>query len=135
MKYKYLGVLDAKVADYWNIKEHQNKPILVFDDRIEHVKERHLNDFGSEEEIKKSYSQLSSIIKKPDYIFYNESQKSLEYYKFIDKNICVAVRIKPGKTLKVRSWFPVKKSKIVNRQKKSRKLSMIEKKQHYKVHR
>ena len=33
MKYKYLGVLDTKIADYWNISEHKNKPILVFDDR------------------------------------------------------------------------------------------------------
>ena len=118
MKYKYLGVLDTKIADYWNISEHKNKPILVFDDRIEHVKERHLNDFGNEEEIRKSYAQLSSIIKKPDYVFYNENQKSLEYHKFIDKNICVAIRIKSGKVLKVRSWFPVKKSKIINRRKK-----------------
>lgn len=122
MKYRYLGVLDEKIAEYWNIPEHKNKPILVFDDRIEHVKERHLTDFENEQEIHKIYNLLPNIIKKPDYVYYNNNQKSLEYYKTIDKNICVAVRIGPGKTLKVRSWFTVKKSKIINRQKKELEL-------------
>ncbi len=90
----------------------------MFDDRINHVIEKHLKDFGSEEKIKDIYNELSNIIKKPDYVFYNKNTKGIEFYKNIDKNICVAVRINPGKTLKVRSWYPVNEGKILNRKKK-----------------
>lgn len=118
MKYKYLGILNANIAHHWNILEHKNKPILVFDDRIKHVNDNHLKDFGSYEKIKESYEKLPLIIKKPDYVFYDKEKEGLEYYKYINENICAVVRIKSGKTLKVRSWYPVKESKITNRQKK-----------------
>lgn len=51
MKYRYVGILDFKLAKKLNIEEHKNKPILVFDDRIEHIKDNHLNYFGSEKRI------------------------------------------------------------------------------------
>ena len=117
--FKYLGILDSNIADIWHLDEHKNKPILVFDDRIDHVKTRHLKDFNSEEEIYEVYNNLSSIIKKPDLTFYNEKNKSLEFYKKIGDNICVAVRINYGKVLKVKSWYPVNNTKIINRSKKA----------------
>ncbi len=117
MKYKYIGILEPSIAEKWNIQEHKNKPILVYDDRIQHVINKHLKDFKSEENIFKAYNNLSNIIKKPDYTFYNQETSGLEYYKNID-NVCVAVRISSGKVLKVRSWYPPNKGKITNRQKK-----------------
>lgn len=125
MEHKYLGQLDSKIANYWNISEHKNKPILVYEDRIDHVIEHHLKDFGSEEEIRDSYNWLSSIIKKPDYVYYNEKTKGLEYYKTISKDICVVVRIGMGKALKVRSWYPANPNKINNRKKKEEVLKDV----------
>lgn len=120
MKYKYIGILDPKIADNLNLEVHKNKPILVFDDRIDHVIDKHLRDFGSKTKIYEIYEELSNIIKKPDYVYYNEKTKGLEYYKNIDKNICVAIRVNPGKTLKVKSWYPANKGKIANRIKKEK---------------
>ena len=116
--YKYLGLLNPEIADYWNINEHKNKPILVYDDRIAHVIDRHLKDFGTENAIMESYYNLENIIKKPSYVYYNKKVSSLEYYKNINYDLCVAVRINPGKVLKVKSWYPVNKAKIDNRKKK-----------------
>ena len=48
--FKYLGILEPSIADVWNLEEHKNKPILVYEDRIDHVITRHLRDFGSKEE-------------------------------------------------------------------------------------
>ena len=118
MGFKYLGVLKESIADYWNISEHKNKPILVYEDRMQHVIDKHLKDFGSLEKIEESFNNLSDIIKKPDYVFYNKKSNSLEYYKKIENDICVAVRVNPGKVLKVKSWFPANKGKIENRRKK-----------------
>ena len=66
MKYRYIGILDPELAKNLNIEEHKNKPILVFDDRIDHVIDNHLNDFGSKEKIIDIYNELPNIIKKPD---------------------------------------------------------------------
>lgn len=118
MNYKYIGILDEKIAKQCGIVEHKNKPILVYDDKIEHVIEHHLKDFGSEEALMDAYNNISNIIKKPDYYYYNERTKGLEYYKNMNGDLCVAVRINPGKTLKVKSWYPANKGKISNRKKK-----------------
>ena len=37
MSLKYVGKLEPTIATYWDIKNHSNKPILVYEDRIEHV--------------------------------------------------------------------------------------------------
>lgn len=118
MDCKYLGVLEEDIADYWQISEHKNKPILVYEDRKQHVIDNHLKDFGSIQKIEESYNNLSNIIKKPDYVFYNNNTKGLEYYKNIDDDICVVIRVCPGRTLKVRSWYPANRGKIDNRRKK-----------------
>lgn len=118
MNYKYVGILKEEIAEYWGIEEHKNKPILVYDNRKKHVIDSHLQDFGSVEEIEKVYNNLTNIIKNPDYVFYNSNTRGLEYYKKIDSDICVAVRINPGKVLKIKSWYPANSSKIANRKKK-----------------
>ncbi len=126
MSFKYLGILEKDIAEYWNILEHKNKPILVFEDRKQHVIDKHLNDFGSVESIENVYKNLSSIINKPDYVFYNQKTKGLEYYKKLKSNICVAVRVNPGRVLKVKSWYPANKTKLKNRIKKGESIKISE---------
>ena len=126
MKFKYLGTLSEDISEYWGIPEHKNKPILVYNDRKKHVIENHLKDFGTEEKIEEIFKHLPTIINKPDYVFYNKKANGLEYYKKIGADICVAVRINPGKVLKVKSWYPANKSKLKNRMKKDEDLKLIE---------
>lgn len=118
MEYKYVGILDEKIANICGISEHKNKPILVYNNRITHVLEHHLTDFGNEENVMRAYNNIPNVIKKPDYYFYNKKTNGLEYYKTLNNNLCVAVRISPGKVLKVKSWYPPNKGKIANRRKK-----------------
>lgn len=115
MNFKYLGFLRGDVAEYLGISEHKYKPIIVFYDRVHHVVDRHLKEFGSKEKIEKIYNNLSILINNPDYIFYNKKTNGLEYYKKIDFDVCVAVRINASKVLKVKSWYPVNEAKINNR--------------------
>lgn len=51
MEYKYVGILDEKIANNCGIPEHKNKRILVYDNRIEHVLDHHLVDFGNKENV------------------------------------------------------------------------------------
>lgn len=121
MSLKYVGKLEPTIATYWDIKNHSNKPILVYEDRIEHVISSHINDFSFKEEILKIYGKLPIIINKPDYVFYNKNNNGLEYYKKLSDNVCVAVRVNNGNVLKVKSWYPVTKTKIKNRKLKDSK--------------
>ena len=122
MSYKLVGTLKKEIAEYWGIEEHKNKPIVVFEDRKEHVIESHLKDFKNVEEIEKVYDSLHRIIKNPDYVFYNAKAKGLEYYKELDNHVCVAVRINAGNSLKIKSWYPASVTKISNRKKKELEL-------------
>lgn len=125
MKFKYLGTLSENISEYWKIQEHKNKPILVYNDRKKHVIDNHLKDFGTVEKIEEVFKYLPTIINKPEYVFYNKKTKGLEYYKRIDSDICVAVRVNSGKVLKVKSWYPANKSKLKNRMKKDEDLKLI----------
>jgi len=113
--YEYVGKLNSDIANYWNLSEHSNKPIVIFYDRKKHIIDKHLKDFGSIERIENVWSKLGLIIKNPDDVFYNETTKGLEYYKKIDDMIVVAVRINFGSVLKIRSFYPANKNKLNNR--------------------
>lgn len=123
-KFKYVGKLNPDLAEYWNIYEHANKPIVIYSDRKQHVIDRHLNDFGNIENIEYVYNHLSSIIKNPEYTFYNKSTNGIEFYKKIKNNIVVAVHLSFGSTLKIKSFYPANKNKIENR--KIKEMEMIQ---------
>lgn len=120
--YNYIGKLNPCIANYWGLKEHANKPIVIYNDRKQHVIDNHLKDFGSIEKIEYVWSKLGIIIKDPDDTFYNEKSKGLEYYKKIDNMIVVAIRINFGTVLKIKSFYPANKNKLNNRNSKKEQM-------------
>ena len=115
---RVLGKITKKIVEQWNLWEHQNKKIVLYPDRKEHSKERHVQDFETEEDYYFVMDSLEEIIQSPDYVYYNKDTLGLEYYKNLNRNILVAVRISKGTKLKVGSVYPVSKTKIGNRKKK-----------------
>ena len=121
---RILGEVTKKVVEQWGLKEHQNKKIVMYYDRKEHCKERHLKDYENESNYYFVMDSLEEIIQSPDYVFYNKNTLGLEYYKKLNENILIAVRISNGKELKVRSVYPVYKNKIENKKKKEEEEKM-----------
>lgn len=113
--YEYIGKLNPSIANYWNLEEHANKPIVIYYNRKQHVIDNHLKDFGSIERIEDVWNKLGIIIRNPDDTFYNEKTRGLEYYKKIDDTIVVAIRINFGSVLKIKSFYPANKNKLNNR--------------------
>ena len=72
-------------------------------------------------------NSLEKIINNPDYVFHDKSKKGLEYYKQLKSDILVAVRVNNGKELKVKSVYPVKRSKVENRKKKEEEMKLYNK--------
>lgn len=120
--YEYVGKLNPNIAFYWGLKEHANKPIVIYTDRKQHIIDNHLKDFGSIEKIENIWLKLGTIIKEPDVTFYNEKSKGLEYYKKIDNMIVVAIRINFGSVLKIKSFYPANKNKLNNRNSKKEQM-------------
>ena len=104
------------------MQEHANKPIVIYNDRKQHVIDNHLKDFGSIEKIENVWEKLGIIIKTPDDTFYNTKNKGLEYYKKIDDIIVVAIRINFGTVLKIKSFYPANKNKLNNRNSKKEQM-------------
>ena len=120
--YEYIGKLNPDIAIYWGLKEHANKPIVIYNDRKQHIIDNHLKDFGSIEKIENIWSKLGEIIKEPDETFYNQKSRGLEYYKKIDDVIVVAIRINFGSVLKIKSFYPANKNKLNNRNSKKEQM-------------
>lgn len=115
---RILGEVSNEVVEKWQLYEYKNKKIVMYPEAKEHSKDRHINDYKSVDDYYYVIDSLEEIINNPDYVFYDKSKAGLEYYKNIRGNILVAIRVVPGKELKVRSVYPVEQEKINNRRKK-----------------
>ena len=87
---KYIGKLDGeKLGKYKNKIVTQN--VIITNERIEHIKKRHLNDY------EKYINHISDIIKNPDYILIDKDKiDTLMFLKRIldnTKNIIVIVKL------------------------------------------
>ena len=124
---RILGEINNDIIDKWNLEEYKGKKIVIYPEAKQHSKDAHLDQYSSKEDYYFVMDSLEKIIKEPDYVFYDKSKSGLEYYKKIRGNILVAVRIKSGKELRVRSVYPVKQVKIDNRKKKELEMKMYNK--------
>lgn len=124
---RILGEVSNEVVENWDLQEYKSKKIVMYPEAKEHSKERHLTDYESEEDYYIVMDSLEDIIKNPDYVFYDKSKAGLEYYKNIRGNILVAVRVKQGKELKVKSVYPIEQEKIENRKRKESQMKMYNK--------
>ena len=124
---RILGEVSNEVVEKWQLYEYKNKKIVMYPEAKEHSKDRHINDYKSVDDYYYVMDSLEEIINNPDYVFYDKSKAVLEYYKNIRGNILVAIRVVPGKELKVRSVYPVEQEKINNRRKKEMDMKMYNK--------
>ena len=124
---RILGKVSNEVVEKWQLYEYKNKKIVMYPEAKEHSKDRHINDYKSVDDYYYVMDSLEEIINNPDYVFYDKSKAGLEYYKNIRGNILVAIRVVPGKELKVRSVYPVEQEKINNRRKKEMDMKMYNK--------
>ena len=115
---RVLGKIDDIIIDKYGIEEHRGKNIVIYPDKKQHAKDRHIHEYDREEDFYIVSDSLQDIISNPDYVYYDEDKVGLEFYKNINGNILVAVGVQPGHELKVRSFYPINETKIDNRKNK-----------------
>lgn len=124
---RILGKLNKNIIEQWELYDHKDKKIVMYEEAKEHSKTKHLKEYENEEDYYIVMDSLEKIIKNPDYVFYDKSKKGLEYYKRVNQHILVAIRVDEGKELRVKSIYPVKSEKIENRKKKEEKTKLYNK--------
>lgn len=122
-----LGKVDKEISEKYKIPEYANKKIVLYPNDKKHCEKRHLKDFSNPKHFYYVMSNLDVIISNPDFVFFNKNNSSLEYYKNIWQDISVRVRVEYGAELKVKTFFPVEKTKIEEKKAKSKFLEAYNK--------
>lgn len=112
---RVLGRVTKEIADKFNLEDYKNKAIVMYDDARRHCYNKHLEEFGDSKTFHYIMDNLEDIICNPDDVFYIKNKETLEYYKTYAFGITVRVKVVPGKELKVKTVFKVKRTKVENR--------------------
>lgn len=114
---KIIGYVSKKVCDDLNLEEQIGKSIKMTAPLLEHIA-KHSEEYESVESCLYTISNVSDIINDPDYIYFNNKNNSIEFYKYLKEYVSVVVKVTNKKNLYIASIYPVKKSKIDNRMEK-----------------
>lgn len=131
---RILGRISKEIVEKYELYEHANKKIVLYDNDRRHCENKHAQQFKDKKTFHYVMDNLEYIIEEYDYVFYvkgydkiidsdtNKEIKierySLEYYKKLEQDITVRVRVDDGKELKVKTVFPVGEEKVINKVKK-----------------
>ena len=115
---KIIGKIPNSIINKYSMHDCENKNIVVYADRYIHF-EGHKHEYINESSYNKSINSLGVIITSPDFVYENVANNSYEFYKKLDENVCLAVRISKGKDLKIRTLFPITEAKLNKRKNNS----------------
>lgn len=110
---KIVGKIDKKITDEYNIPEYENQNIVQYMDLYMHVL-KHIPEFESIDSYNNAVLKIDEIIAKPDFVYYEKKKNSLHYFKEIDEDVCVIVKLnlRKNKDNSVSTIYPVNKNKI-----------------------
>ncbi len=112
--YKILGYISKKVGIEHEKIEQIGKAIKMTPHLLEHVAP-HIPEFINVESYLFTLSHLTDVLNNPDMTYYNKRNNSIEYYKMLQENVCVVVKLSNKNNLFLASFYPVKQTKIKNR--------------------
>lgn len=110
-----LGYVSELTADYWEIPEQKFKPIVQGKDWLNTHGQKHKCEFKSEYSFNQTVESLQDIIQHPSYVFYNQKENGLEFYKKVIEDVTVVVRITGKKKLYLATIYPSSSTKLKNR--------------------
>lgn len=116
---KEIDILDKKLAIEKGLEKHAGKKIVQYAGLLKHIA-KHEKEYISIESCECTINNIPTIIKNPDYVYYNEEKQGLEFYKNLMEKVCVVVQIVDKRELYVASVYPVREEKISNRKYKEK---------------
>lgn len=110
---KIVGRISDEVVEKYKLYDYRDKEIVQSLDLYLHVA-KHVPEFESVDSYNHTMSNISEIISNPYFVYYNPHKNSLLYFKEIDEDICVVVKLnlRTNKDTYVATVYPISKSKI-----------------------
>ena len=110
---KIVGRISNDIVERYKLYEYRNEEIVQSLDLYKHVA-KHAEEFESVDSFNHTLTNIEKIIEDPIFVYYDANRNSLSYFKEIDENVCVVVKLKlkKNKDTYVASVFPVSVKKI-----------------------
>lgn len=118
---KVVGYISDDIAKKWLLDDCKGKAIIQSLDLYVHIA-KHAKEYKSIESVNYTIEHISDVINDPDYVFYNEETKGIEYYKKLLENVSVVVQTSNKRDLYIASVYPVTEIKIDNRKNKEKEV-------------
>lgn len=111
---KIVGKISREVAEKYKLYEYQGVNIIQSMDLYVHVS-KHREEFSSIDSYNHTLCSISDVISNPRFVYYDEVRNSLQYFKKIDENVCVVVKLnlRKNKEVYVSTVYPVSEKKIL----------------------
>ena len=112
-KCKKVGNISDEIVDRYELYDYRNAEIVQSLTLYVHVA-KHVKEFLSVDSFNHTISNIPKIIKEPNFVYYDTQKKSLLYFKEIDEDVCVVVKLnlRSNKKSYVATIYPVNKRKI-----------------------
>lgn len=110
---KIVGKISDEVVEKYKLYDYRNKEIIQSLDLYIHVA-KHAKEFESVDSFNHTLSSIPEIILKPYFVYYDSSRNSLLYFKELDENVCIVVKLnlRKNKDSYVATVYPISKTKI-----------------------
>lgn len=110
---KIVGKINDDIIDKYKLYDYKDKDIIQSLDLYVHVN-KHVLEFLNVDSYNHTMSNIDLIIKEPLFVYYDKDRNSLLYFKEIDENVCVVVKLtlRKNKDCYVATVYPISKNKI-----------------------
>ena len=110
---KIVGKISNEIIDKYKLYDYRNKKIIQSLNLYLHIA-KHIPEFISIDSYNHTISNIPNIILKPDFVYFDNKRNSLLYFKKIDENVCVVVKLnlRKNKDTYIASIYPVSTRKI-----------------------
>ncbi len=110
---KIVGRISDEIIEKYKLYDYRNMEITQSLDLYLHVA-KHVPEFESVDSYNHTMSNIPEIISDPYFVYYEPHKNSLLYFKEIDENVCVVVKLnlRKNKDTYVSTVYPISKQKI-----------------------
>ena len=110
---KIVGRISEEWIERYKLYDYYGVEIIQSLDLYLHVA-KHVKEFESVDSYNHTMSSIPKIISEPDFVYYDPNRKSLLYFKKIDENVCVVVKLnlRKNKDTYVATIYPISENKI-----------------------
>lgn len=111
---KIVGRISDDIVDKYKLYDYRGKEIVQSLDLYQHVA-KHAKEFKTVDSYNNTLKNISNIIAEPIFVYYDSNRNSLLYFKEINENVCVVVKLnlRKNKDNYVATVYPTSMKKIM----------------------